>query len=213
MGHISPSPYPARSGLRLWLATRCSTGPTASKATALEAGRLTMLKRITSSTTVLSPLPIAQAVDSLTLEWQPGRYVLIHPVCMRIMSQFTKEMERNLEAGGIFLGSYRGKHIEITAATEPLPLDRRERYMFDRRDPGHQALAESAWRKSGRTITYTGEWHTHPEEVLSPSIVDLANWRSLMKSSENPLVFFILGWARNWYGIGYEGRILQAKPI
>lgn len=132
---------------------------------------------------------------------------------MKTMSHYTRGSERAREAGGIFLGSYRGPHIEITAITEPLPGDRRARHVFNRRDPGHRAAAKSAWEKSGRTKTFTGEWHTHPEEVPTPSAVDLSTWKSLMNRSKDPLAFIILGWSRNWYGIGHEGRILTAKPI
>lgn len=172
-----------------------------------------MRKPIVFPTAVRSPRPIAPHVESLTLEWSAGRYVLIHPECMERMSRYTTGPEHELEAGGIFLGSYRGPHIEISAITEPKPGDRRGRYVFDRSDPGHQTAAKSAWRKSSRTTTFTGEWHTHPEDVPTPSGIDLRTWRDLMKKSKEPLVFIILGWSGNWYGIGHERRILPARSV
>lgn len=173
---------------------------------------MTMRKPIVFPTAVPSPLPIAPHAESLTLEWGSGRYVLIHPDCMERMSRYTTRPERELEAGGIFLGSYRGPHVEISAITEPMPGDRRGRYVFDRSDPGHQTAAKSAWSKSSRTTTFTGEWHTHPEDVPTPSGIDLGTWHGLMKKSTEPLVFIILGWSGNWYGIGHERRILPAWP-
>lgn len=172
-----------------------------------------MRKPTVSTTAVPSPLPIAPPAGSLILEWHPGRYVLIHADCMERMLRYTRGPERELEAGGIFLGSYRGPHIEIMSITEPLLGDRRGRYVFDRNDPGHQAAAKSAWEKSGRTTTFTGEWHTHPEEVPTPSAVDLGTWKGLMKKSKDPLAFIILGWSRNWYGIAHEERIWPAGPV
>lgn len=129
------------------------------------------------------------------------------------MSIYTRGPERDREAGGIFLGGYRGIHIEITGVTEPMPKDRRERYLFDRSDPGHQAAAKSAWQKSARTTTFTGEWHTHPEDRPDPSTRDLQTWEGLIAKAKEPLAFFIIGWSSNWYGVGHEGTIYRAKPI
>lgn len=132
---------------------------------------------------------------------------------MEAMLHYTQGQELGREAGGIFLGSYRGVHIEITAVTRPLQGDRRERYRFDRNDPGHQAAAKAAWVESGKTTTFTGEWHTHPESNPLPSPRDLQTWRELIAKATDPLVFIILGWSSNWYGVGYRGRVHPAKPI
>lgn len=172
-----------------------------------------MPKPTISPTAVPSPLPIAQHVDNIVLEWQPAKFVLIHLDCLKKMSRYTRGSERDREAGGIFLGNYRGLHTEITAITEPLPLDRRGRFVFDRNDPGHHQAARSAWTRSGRTTTFTGEWHTHPEDVPFPSSVDLGTWAELVKKSVDPLTFIILGWRSNWYGVGHGGRIYPARPV
>lgn len=130
-----------------------------------------------------------------------------------IMKKYTTGTERESEAGGIFLGNYRGPHIEITDVTEPLRKDVRAKYRFDRKDPGHQLAAKSAWEISMKTTTFTGEWHTHPEDVPTPSSIDLRTWKSLTANSIAPLVFIILGWSDNWYGIGFEGKIFTAESI
>jgi integrative and conjugative element protein (TIGR02256 family) len=111
------------------------------------------------------------------------RYVILHcgQCCFvlmaerveRAMSAFVTENEITLEAGGILIGSYRGPHIEISDCTTPLSGDIRKPYLFDRRDPGHQAAALRAWRASGKTATFIGEWHTHPQDDPAPSGIDL----------------------------------------
>ncbi len=155
----------------------------------------------------------APLVGQVVLEWLPMRFVLLHADCLARMSQYTQGVERDREAGGILLGSYRGPHIEITAITEPLPKDVRARYKFDRSDPGHQVAAMSAWQSSAGTTTFAGEWHTHPESRPTPSSVDLGTWKKLIAKSNNPLAFVILGWSSNWYGIGFESKILPAAPV
>lgn len=129
------------------------------------------------------------------------------------MRQYTIGAEREAEAGGIFLGNYRGPHIEITDITEPFAKDVRAKNRFDRKDPGHQLAAKSAWENSMQTTTFTGEWHTHPEDVPTPSSIDLNTWKGIISKSKAPLAFIILGWSHNWYGIGFEGQIFTAQPV
>lgn len=137
--------------------------------------------------------------------------MLIHPDCMETMSHYTRGREREREAGGILLGSYRGPHIEVTAITEPLPGTDAQ----DMSSTGEIRGIRSWRNRRGRNPVgrrLSREWHTHPEEVPTPSAVDLVTWKSLMNRSKT-LAFIILGWSGNWYGIGHEGQILPAKPI
>lgn len=101
-----------------------------------------------------------------------ARLVTLTDEVTRQIQRFTEPPESNLEAGGILLGSYRGPHIEIVQCTTPMRRDARTRFGFVRRDPGHQRAADSAWRASGRTINFVGEWHSHPEDHPRPSNVD-----------------------------------------
>ncbi len=89
--------------------------------------------------------------------------------------------ENSREAGGILLGFYRGPHVQIMHCTTPLPADHRLWNRFERRDPGHQVEATRRWRDSGRTMTYVGEWHTHPEAKPTPSFIDKWNWRKIAR--------------------------------
>ena len=165
---LSPSLYPDQLEPQPWLVTMSSTGRTGSKITVLEAGLLIMRKPTISAMAVPNLPSAAPLVGQVVLEWLPMRFVLLHADCLAKMSQYTKGVERDREAGGILLGSYRGPHIEISAITEPLPTDVRARYRFDRSDPGHQVAAMSAWQSSAGTTTFAGEWHTHPEMLANP---------------------------------------------
>lgn len=120
-------------------------------------------------------------------------YVLVHPHVWSVMQSFVQSGATQTEAGGILIGSYRGSHIEVLSCTTPLPKDVRKRTLFDRIDKGHHDAAFEAWKKSGRTETYVGEWHTHPEKYPVPSTLDRRTWQAVIKPQVNPVVFIILG--------------------
>jgi integrative and conjugative element protein (TIGR02256 family) len=139
----------------------------------------------------------------------PGEFVLLEEKALQKMTPFTREPERRREAGGILIGSYRAPHIEIVDCTVPLPADRRRRFLFDRRDTGHQAAALSAWRENDRRMTCVGEWHTHPEPIPTPSVLDRLTWSRIMKTASHPLIFLIVGYEGYWCGLGWRGSVRQ----
>ena len=55
-------------------------------------------------------------------------------------------------------------------------MDQQRLWMFARSDPSHQKAAEAAWLASGGTITFVGEWHTHPTGILTPSPRDFVTY-------------------------------------
>lgn len=117
------------------------------------------------------------------------------------IGRFTVGSERQTEAGGIFIGCYRGPHMEIVDATEPMSSDSRAQFSFFRRDAGHRVRARESWIESGRTQTMVGEWHSHPTSYPVPSTVDTGSWRQLTSKNSRPLFFLILGESGHWPGL------------
>lgn len=99
------------------------------------------------------------------------------------------------EAGGILLGHVRGKHLEVLEASEPTPQDRRLRYFFERMIHGHKSLADRRWHETNGLVRYIGEWHTHPQNIPSPSDIDVNEWEVLAKgrTDRRPLLAVIVG--------------------
>lgn len=99
------------------------------------------------------------------------------------------------EAGGILLGHVRGEHLEIIEATEPSLWDKRFRFLFERMPYFHHRLAIKRWKESKGLIRYVGEWHTHPQNVPTPSSIDLREWQQLAVDREDgrPLLAVIVG--------------------
>ncbi|WP_419797723.1 MAG: Mov34/MPN/PAD-1 family protein [Terasakiella sp.] len=141
--------------------------------------------------------------DLIFTNLMTGSHVLIKAQVWDTISQFTSDDEIKVEAGGVFIGCYRGPHIEITDCTVPFPGDNRLRMLFDRKDPMHQQKTHSLWRNSKQTKTYVGEWHTHNELVPSPSGLDRRTWNDVQQRfafGKRPLFFMILGRQDNWAG-------------
>jgi integrative and conjugative element protein (TIGR02256 family) len=99
------------------------------------------------------------------------------------------------EAGGILLGTVHANGMLITHATVPSRFDQRLPTFFSRSARGHRAVAQRLWRASGGTTRYLGDWHTHPEDVPSPSGIDLREWRklALARNDERPALSVIVG--------------------
>jgi integrative and conjugative element protein (TIGR02256 family) len=103
--------------------------------------------------------------------------------------------ENSRESGGILLGCVRGPNLEIIEATEPSRFDERFPFLFVRKAASHRQVAEKRWHRSGGTVRYLGEWHTHPEEFPRPSSIDLVEWRKLAakRNDGRPLLAVIVG--------------------
>jgi integrative and conjugative element protein (TIGR02256 family) len=126
-----------------------------------------------------------------------GEVVIISGAAVAICTAYIND---RTEAGGILIGNRRGLHLEIIDATPPLPSDIRSYTRFVRQDPQHNFVLVKHWEESGQSLTYLGDWHTHPEDHPTPSAIDSREWKTLWNALKVPLVFVIFGRrsARAW---------------
>ncbi len=100
------------------------------------------------------------------------------------------------ESGGILLGRLiaNSNDIIIDRASMPDLKDRRFRFSFFRRKAPAQRIVDQAWLHSNATCNYLGEWHTHPEDIPTPSPIDINNWFKLARKTvcELECFFFII---------------------
>lgn len=110
-------------------------------------------------------------------------FVVISESPLQLFDEYRQNDPKQPEAGGILLGHRRGQHLHIIHATQPYPTDKRSTIRFVREKNGHEEEACHWWRTSQGKIGYLGEWHTHPEPIPRPSLVDLLEWAKLATNS------------------------------
>lgn len=122
--------------------------------------------------------------------------VEIAPAALRVLSSFRQVNRGDLEAGGVLLGRLieESDDVVIDEVGEPTDRDRRSRTFFHRARRAAQRIVDRAWRKSGGTRVYLGEWHSHPEPVPHPSGQDLSDWVGIVRNArfEHGFLLFIV---------------------
>lgn len=118
--------------------------------------------------------------------------VLIHHPVRTELERSSLACADQPEAGGILLGAYRGPDMEVTGLTRPGPADEQRPFSFIRVDPVHEAANARAWQNSGGTVSYVGEWHTHPCGAVIPSSADVRSWRGEARRCGRPMAFVLV---------------------
>ena len=118
--------------------------------------------------------------------------VLVHHSVHEELDDASTACRGQPEAGGILLGAYRGSDMEVIGLTRPGFADERRLFSFTRTDPLHQTANALAWRSSGGTVSYVGEWHTHPSGAVIPSPVDLRSWQGEARRCGRLMVFALV---------------------
>lgn len=148
---------------------------------------------------------------------KPKPRVLLHYPVIAMLDERAEKCAGANEDGGILLGSYRGPHLEVMGFTRSGKADERRRYSFIRQDSLHQETATKAWRKSSKTVTFVGEWHTHPLGGPDPSGIDLDSWSELVQNAKEPMVFAVVApkrWALYLIRSGlFQRRSKSLVPI
>jgi integrative and conjugative element protein (TIGR02256 family) len=137
------------------------------------------------------------SAEHLTFVRSGSGYFQIGSKAFALMRHYVQDMPTKPEAGGVLLGRHilETGDIIVDRITEPMPSDRQSRFRFFRAQRLHQAAIDRAWRESGGTCTYLGEWHTHPEPHPTPSWIDWQNWQRKLRVDRftEPIFFVIMG--------------------
>jgi integrative and conjugative element protein (TIGR02256 family) len=137
-------------------------------------------------------------VASQTFVRPNGGRVVVGDGAIGVFDRHRQLRPRSREAGGILLGRLviDSSDVIIDAASEPAPKDMRARFRFFRAAQPAQRAVDAAWAGSGGTRNYLGEWHSHPEDVPTPSGTDLQDWQRIILQTvceQDFLLFVIVG--------------------
>ena len=126
-----------------------------------------------------------------------GGRIKVPAAVVAVLQAYAQHAPDATEAGGVLMGRYiaTSDDVIVDAITEPMTGDRRTRYSFYRAKRRHQAALDAAWKSSGHTCTYLGEWHTHPQAYPTPSSTDTTDWNRRLRQDQYPeeLFFLIVG--------------------
>jgi integrative and conjugative element protein (TIGR02256 family) len=134
-----------------------------------------------------------------------------------VLKDFSRYFDKSKkkEAGGILLGHVREDYSEIVGITGPNSFDLFGYNYFVRSKRGAQPAIDRAWTKSGGTLIYLGEWHTHFEKSPRPSETDkmlIANSQKRTKMEIDFLFMVIVGLENNyWIGKQIKDRLIELE--
>jgi integrative and conjugative element protein (TIGR02256 family) len=128
---------------------------------------------------------------------QFGERIEVGAEVVRHLVAHRQNRSSDSEAGGVLVGRRLSTGgIVLDRAFGPNSEDSRSRFAFGRKRAPAQAQVDSVWKESGGIAHYLGEWHTHPQSVPIPSLIDKADWlriSTFAKYNGAGLIFLIMG--------------------
>ncbi|MEY9158477.1 Mov34/MPN/PAD-1 family protein [Bradyrhizobium japonicum] len=109
-----------------------------------------------------------------------------------VLAHFDRHRQTRIwhrEAGGLLFSRLALPAIDICAITGPRRTDRRGRYSYWPDERAEQREIDEMFR---RGLHFVGCWHTHPEDIPSPSIVDRRNISDCVRRSQHALNGFVM---------------------
>lgn len=122
-----------------------------------------------------------------------GQSLRFAPEVLEHFDAFRQLSSSSREAGGHLFARVEDNLIDIVHASGPEPRDLRRRLLFAFRKHAAQRIIDTRFTMGEH---YVGDWHTHPEDIPSPSVIDQATMASRFKFSDHGLrsmIFCIVG--------------------
>jgi integrative and conjugative element protein (TIGR02256 family) len=110
----------------------------------------------------------------------------------RVLSHFDRHRQTRFwhrEAGGLLFARLALPMVDVCAITGPRRTDRRGRCSSL---PDERAEQREIDQMFSRDLHFVGCWHTHPEDIPSPSLVDTRNISDCVRRSQHGLNGFVM---------------------
>ena len=115
--------------------------------------------------------------------------IILSDTVIEHLKRYRQMHNRQREAGGQLFARIDGPRIIVEEATGPRRSDRRTRTSYTPNRVAEQREINSRYK---RGLHYVGDWHTHPEKIPSPSLIDVRSIDDCVAKSEHSLNGFIL---------------------
>ena len=140
----------------------------------------------------------------------------ISKIVLNVFNKYIQDDEQSPESGGIVTGKIYDDLIEILNCSEPSDLDTSSRYNFNRSFKTAQNFINERFEISNGKEVYLGEWHTHPEDIPTPSKTDINSFtKTIKKNRLNSKVHFmiIIGRVSIYIGIYFNSKFKQKVMV
>ncbi|TXE07907.1 hypothetical protein ES711_10785 [Gelidibacter salicanalis] len=127
---------------------------------------------------------------------------------LQIFYNYIQKKHDAKEAGGVLTGKIYHELIKILNCSEPTCLDYRSKYNFNRSHNSAQIFINKMFHESNGEEIYLGEWHTHPEDIPTPSQLDITSFiKTVSKNKLNSNVHYmiIIGRTKSYLGVYTNG--------
>lgn len=146
-----------------------------------------------------------------------GQIIDITPNVIENVLPYLQKTKTDDEACGYVVGYKNNSTHNITLNSTSLPgaEDYRTRIFCKLKDVAHKIFLK---RQESEKNYYMGTWHTHPQNIPIPSLIDIKEWEDTLKSDKTgcEYAFFLIFGVdefRVWYGDYKTKRILELKEI
>lgn len=128
-----------------------------------------------------------------------------------IFEGFRQKTAWQHESGGILLGRIYPEKIVIEKASAPNKKDKSGRYFFERDVKTAQKIVNDSWNETCGEVVYFGEWHTHPENNPTPSLIDKMLITNMLRDTKMEVEFLflvIVGISNDYVAIQKKGSVI-----
>lgn len=110
------------------------------------------------------------------------------------------------EFGGFLIGYYSNdnKHLHITDSILPKSF-KASKYFFEISTKGIENKLNDYYKESPQKF-YVGEWHTHPDNSLIPSLTDISAINAIINNQNSGIanpVLLIIGYTKTQVDFGF----------
>lgn len=106
--------------------------------------------------------------------------VRFEPAALEIFDSYRQRGWFKREAGGQLFAEIKDDVWRVVAATGPSAADRRGRFHFW---PDRKSEQREIDQYFSAGLEYVGDWHTHPEQVPTPSRSDITSIENVVRES------------------------------
>ena len=128
--------------------------------------------------------------------FQKGTVRVILPRSVQVqLIEFKQDNLSDCESAGLLVGHVRNNgDIWINKITKPKEKDVRTRVYFKLDASAHQNELNEIHTSSDQLLGYLGTWHTHPQNIPTPSGFDISDWKNHCNENvDRQLIFVVVG--------------------